>query len=68
MIKNIIVFGVLGALGGLLLAEFFPDLGLGKGEKFVAGIGRAFGGDKPYLKNGSIGAAIGAFIGFFSRK
>lgn len=68
MNKKILVYVVLGAAAGLLLAEFFPALGMGKGEKFVTDIGRAFGADKPYLRNASIGAIVGGFIGFFSKK
>ena len=68
MLNKILVFAAIGAAVGILLAEFAPELGLNKGERFVSEIGHAFGGARPYARNASIGAAVGALIGFLSRK
>ena len=68
MNKNLMVFVIVGAAVGLVLAHFYPDLGLAKGERFAAGLGRAFGNDKPYVRNALIGALSGAMLGLFSKK
>ena len=68
MAKNTLLFAIVGAAVGLLLAHFYPDLGLRDGERFAAGLGRAFGADKPYVRNAVIGAVAGAASAFFSKK
>lgn len=68
MNKNLLYFVIVGAAAGLVLAHFYPDLGLARGERLAAGLGRAFGGDKPYARNALIGAVTGALLGLFSKK
>ena len=68
MNKNILVFVIVGAAAGLVLAQYYPDLGLAKGERFAAGLGRAFGADKPFVRNALIGAVAGALLGLFGKK
>ncbi len=57
-----------GAGLGLLVARFFPDLGLNGVSAFGAGLGRAFGASKPYLKNAALGALAGAVVNFLVSK
>ena len=68
MVKNTLLFALIGAAAGLALAHFYPDLGLGKGERFAAGLGRALGDDKPYVRNAMVGAIAGAAAAFISKK
>lgn len=66
--NKMVSFALAGAVVGLVLAQFFPDLGLDSAGAFGAGLGRAFGASKPFLRNAAIGAAVGAALGYFLSK
>ena len=66
---KIVLFALVGAAVGLLLAQFFPSLGKSGLDKGFSDLGFAMGAKKPYLFNAGVGAGIGALLGLaLSRK
>jgi len=64
-INTVVAGALVGAIAGLLVAEFFPSLGKSGLEKGLSDLAFDLGSKKPYLMNGGIGAAVGALIGGF---
>jgi uncharacterized membrane protein len=66
--KNIVLYAVIGALVGLLLAEFFPAIGKGSFESGLNNLAYSLGKSKPYLNFAAVGAIVGVAIGVLSGK
>jgi len=61
--KNVITAALIGAIVGVLIAQFFPNLGQGRFASHLGNLGYALGAEKPYLKFGGFGAIVGAVVG-----
>lgn len=66
MIKNSLLYAAIGAAVGLLIAHFFPLLGKSGLDKSLTDLTLKLGAEKPYVMDASIGAAVGAAIGFLT--
>jgi len=68
LIKNILLFAIIGAGIGVLLAQVFPNLGKGSFESGLNDLAIGLGKQKPYLNFAAIGALAGAAVGALNRK
>ena len=66
--KNIVLSALVGAAVGVLLAEFFPNLGKGSFASNLNDLAFSLGKQKPYMNFAVIGAVIGAAVGALSAK
>jgi len=66
--KNVITAALIGAIVGVLIAQFFPNLGQGRFASHLGNLGYALGAEKPYLKFGIFGAVVGAAVGLIGDK
>ena len=66
--SKIILFAVVGALVGLALAQFLPNLGKTDAAAALSNAAYALGKDKPYAVYSAVGAVVGAILGVFTSK
>lgn len=67
--RQILLYALIGAAVGLLVAQFLPSLGRSGLDKGFSDLAFELGAQRPYLLNAGIGAAVGALIGgIFSKK
>jgi hypothetical protein len=66
--KNVITAALIGAIVGVLIAQFFPNIGQGRFASHLGDLGFALGAEKPYLKFGGFGAIVGAVVGLVNGK
>ena len=60
--NKIILYALLGAVIGLVLAELFPSLGKGDLGRGVNDLAISLGKQKPYAVYAAIGAVVGAIL------
>ena len=61
--KKIVVSAAVGLLIGVLVAEFFPNIGKTEAASGLSNLAYNLGKQKPYLNYGAIGAVVGALVG-----
>jgi hypothetical protein len=66
--KSIVIYAVIGAVVGIFLAEYFPSVGKGSFESGLNDLGYALGKQKPFAAYGTVGALVGAVLGFVAQK
>lgn len=66
--NKIVLSALVGAAVGLLLAEFFPNLGKGSFASNMNDLAFSLGKQKPYMNFAGVGAVAGAIVGFLSAK
>jgi len=67
--NKVIMAALIGAVAGVLVAQFFPSLGKSGLDKGLSDFAFEMGAKKPYLVDAGIGAGLGALLGLaFSKK